>query len=166
MNRYFKLVPICIVISLIIGCSKNDKSSPSSSASSSSSNFEMSATIMKQADSSLFSAAGPSLVIAIDSNYECKIIASDTLADTVVSKFTLTILDYSGVGTYSFDSSIYYRYAVYETMNPYTQTAFAQCTVKISTVTAENISGTFSGTLTDGTIVTNGSFNAVHRTFQ
>ena len=138
-------------------CCKKHKSSASPTLT-----YAMSATIVRQGDTTLFAASGPPFVTTIDKYqiHECDIFGADTSGNTTVSKFTFTIENYYGVGSYLFDSSST-SYGDYEKINPaYAQTDFAQCTIIITSITGADITGTFSGTLTDGSVVTNGTFTA------
>jgi hypothetical protein len=158
--RYLTLsVTICAAIALLVSCSKKDKY-PAVRPT-----YGMFAKIIKSADTIIFSAPGYSWVRAIDSNMQCKIFGSDTFSDAVVSSFRFRIYDYAGAGTYVFDSTSQ-SYADYETNDPvYSQTAFTYCVVHIISVVPDNVSGTFSGSLADGSVVTNGIFTVSGKGF-
>ena len=124
----------------------------------------MSATITKSTAITLFSAAGSQYITATQNNYECTIIANDTTGDSVVSNFTFKISNFNGTGQYYIDSASTTN-AYYETTGTaIKQTAFSIGTVNIL-VSGENVSGTFNGTLTDGSVVTNGKFSALGQGF-
>ncbi len=151
----YLLLP-CLLI-LLIACGSCKKSASSILPPSS---YKMTATITKSGNSTFFSASGNSYVTAANGNNECKISASAVSGTSVISNFTFSISGYSGVGSYVFDS-IYAPVADYETITPaFIQTAFAYAIVSITSVSYEDVYGTFAGTLTDGSVITDGKFIA------
>ena len=160
MIKYCALSAIVCGIILVPSCKKNRSSSTNPSYT-----YLSSATITKGPDTVLFLAAGPLWVTAVNSSGECEFSATDTLAGGVVSRITITIFNYGGVGGYVFDS-VSRSYGTYEIISPaYQQTTFAHGTIHITKVTGQAISGTFSGNLVDGTMVSNGVFTASNRRY-
>jgi hypothetical protein len=148
-----------LIVLLIVSFENCKKSTPSPLPS-----YTMSATLTKSATPSLFSASGVYYVTAVDSGGECIISGSQTSGTSVVSNFTMAILNYTGAGTYVFDSNFVVGY--YETIDSaFKQTAFVSGTLTIKNVSGENIYGSFSGTLRDSTTVTNGKFVALGNGF-
>ena len=160
-NQALSIV-LCTFLIALSGCCKSG-SSPSVILSPTS--YTMSATITKPGGSSPFSALGPSYVSATETKTNCIISASDTSGMAVISNFTFTIAPFHGAGTYVFDSTSVTK-ADYETSGIiYTQTSFAYGTIVLTQIAGENISGTFFGTLTDGSVITGGKFTALGRGF-
>lgn len=140
----------------LFSCSKSNSSSLVLPPSS----YNMAATVTKSSTAILFSATGPAYITAVKTKDICTITASDTSGGAVVSNFTFIIVNCRGIGTYTFDSSSDTK-ADYETTGvANTQTAFAYGTIAITAISGENISGTFSGTLTDGSVIAGGKFTA------
>ena len=132
----------CVAMFALFSCSKSGTSSLPLSSSS----YTMSATITKSPAVTLFSASSPMYVTALNNNHVCNISGSDTSGGSVISNFT-TKADYESSGT------------------AFSQTSFANCTIIITNISGENIFGTFYGTLTDGSVVTNGKFTALGNGF-
>ena len=144
-----------IAMCVLSGCSKSD-----SSAVLPPSSYTMSATITTSATATPFSATGPVYVTAVRTGSICTITATDTSRGSVVSDLKFIIVDYNGVGTYIFDSTSRTK-ADYETTGiSNTHTAVAYGTIVITTISGANISGTFSGGLTDGAVIAGGKFTA------
>ena len=161
MNKHLTLLIVaCGIMAALFSCRKNNDSSllPSSS-------YTMGATITKPGNITFFTATGPVYVASTVVGGLCTIIATDTSDMSVVSDLKFTITNYTGVGKYNIGTSPS-PIAYYEvTGTAYTQTAFASGTIIITGISGDNISGTFSGILTDGSVITNGTFTALGNGF-
>lgn len=160
MKIYFALLAIIFPIAIFLNCCSKKQITGKLPP------FEMSATITSQGGSTSFFAYGPSSVTAVDSDGECQIFAIDTSGTMIVSKLTFTLFNYRGIGKYIFDSSDI-SFADYEISRPsFAQTSFAHCAFNITSASGEYVSGTFEGILSDGSVVSNGTFTAFPKGFK
>ncbi len=156
-------ISISVAAAALSGCCKNKNNAASALLSPSS--YYMSASITKAGSNTKFSAQTSFYVTAVKSGDDCVISGSDTSGKVVVANFTFTIHKFTGTKTYVFDSAAT-SHGDYETNGiAYTQTAFSHCQISISNISGKNISGTFNGTLTDGSVVSDGKFTALGKGF-
>ncbi|MES2702176.1 MAG: hypothetical protein V4649_06030 [Bacteroidota bacterium] len=150
------LIPFVFAISpfAFSGCCKSNASSTLPRQ------YVMSAKLTSSSQSS-FEAVGPAYVTAVRlSDSLCTITGSDTMGDNIASRFTFKLRYFYGVGTYRVDSASESRGWFESTSPAVAQTAFASASVTVSAIKGSTITGTFSGTLTDGATVSEGRFTA------
>ena len=119
----------------------------------------MTAVVTKAGTATFFSTIGSQYIFATKNNNECLISANDTMNNSIVSNFTFKIGNFYDGGEFYIDSASSVT-AYYETTGgSVIQTAFSIGTINVL-VSGEDVSGTFNGTLTDGSVVTNGKFTS------
>ena len=142
---------VCIAMALLIGCSKSNSSLPAAA-------YSTSATITKSSTTT-FSAIGPVYVTATLQGGKCIISSTDTAGGVAIANFTFAISYYAGVNSYPININGNSGY--YEFLGPaLSQTTFVSGGITITKVSGSDLYGTFSGVLSDGSVITNGSFVA------
>jgi hypothetical protein len=139
------------------GCCKKNSSVPPERF------YAMSASLKNSSGVTGFRAVGPVYVTAVKETNICTISGIDTSGGAPVSAFMFRLRDFDGAHeyTYTYDSSSLSK-VYFERYSPsFSQTAFAYASIKITTITGQNITGTFSGILTDGSEVREGTFTAL-----